>query len=119
MPQSFVPSVVTAVFSDWHEIKTFIERSAFVSTDSLHVIAGVLLQLLFAMVLRRPMSKWLPWLLVFAALLFNEAVDLWVEQWPSLAEQLGESAKDVLLTMFLPTVLMLAARSRRFMAGAR
>ena len=119
MPQSFVPSVITAVFSDWHAIKMFIERLAYVSTDSLHVIAGVLLQLLFAMVLRRPISTWLPWLLVFAALLFNEAVDLWVEQWPSLAEQLGESAKDVLLTMFLPTVLMLAARSRRLVAASR
>ena len=43
-------------------------------------------------------------------LLFNESVDLWAELWPSRAMQLGEGAKDIVLTMLLPTVLMLALR---------
>ena len=50
------------------------------------------------------------WLL--AAILWNEAVDLWVERWPDPGMQYGEGAKDVLLTMALPTILIWAARWR-------
>jgi hypothetical protein len=42
----------------------------------------------------------------------NEAGDLWVEQWPEPAMQYGEGLKDIVLTMFLPTVLILVARFR-------
>ena len=112
-------SLVTAVFADWHDLKTFVERAANVGTDSLHVIAGVLLQLLFAAVVRRPLSSWLPWLLVLLSLLFNEIVDLWVEQWPSLAMQLGESARDLVLTMFLPTALLVVVRRWPHLISAR
>jgi hypothetical protein len=95
---------------DWYSAKIFVERSVAVSTDSLHVIAGVAIQILVAIVLRRPLTNWLPWGIVLASLLFNEAVDLWVERWPSLAMQLGESTKDLLLTMVLPTLLALSLR---------
>jgi hypothetical protein len=39
-------------------------------------------------------------------------VDLWLEQWPDPGQQYGEGAKDLLLTMAVPTIIMLAARSR-------
>jgi hypothetical protein len=47
-------------------------------------------------------------------------VDLTLEQWPDKGWQYGESAKDVLLTMAVPTILMLAARLRPdlFRSGA-
>jgi diacylglycerol kinase len=119
MPDFAHWSVLTAVFANWYAMKIFLERLISVSTDSLHVIAGVVLQLLCALIARRPLSSWQPWLFVLVALMFNEAVDLWVERWPSLAMQLGESAKDFALTMLLPTVLMLAVRwSPRLAAGA-
>ena len=101
---------VSTLFAGWHEVKSLIEAIQVVSEDALHVIAGFLVQILFAAVLRRPLSSWGPWLAVVAILLFNEAVDFWVERWPSLAIQLGESVKDLLLTLFLPSVLMLALR---------
>ena len=110
MPASFLSPLVTSVFTDWYSAKIFVERSISVSTDSLHVLAGVALQLLVAFIIRRPLTNWLPWVCVLAALLFNEAVDLWVERWPSLAMQLGESTKDLLLTMVLPTLLALTLR---------
>jgi hypothetical protein len=103
-------TTISAVFTGWYDVKMIIERAGMVSTDALHVIAGVLLQLLFASILRRPLSAWLPWLLVLGLLLFNEAVDLWVERWPSLAMQIGEGVKDLLLTMILPTALLVASR---------
>jgi hypothetical protein len=37
---------------------------------------------------------------------------LWIEQWPDRGQQYGESAKDLLLTMAVPTILMAAARAR-------
>ena len=110
MSDSIVWQTVTAVFSSWYDVKMVLERAGTISTDAMHVIAGVLLQLLFASVLRRPLSNWLPWLSVFTVLLFNEAVDLWAERWPSLAMQLGEGVKDLMLTMLLPTALLAAFR---------
>lgn len=98
--------------SHWHQAKVFIEYTFRIEHGTLHVIVGTLLWLAFALLLRRPVTSWLPWLLVFAAILWNEIVDLWVEVWPDAARQYGDGFKDILLTMFVPTVLMLAARYR-------
>jgi hypothetical protein len=94
----------------WHEGKLFIEHAVNVSHDSLHVIIGVLLWLLFALLTRRPLSSWIPWLWIFAIIFWNETVDLWTEQWPDPGQQYGEGAKDLVMTMLLPTVLMFALR---------
>ena len=110
MGDSIVWQTVTAVFSSWYDAKMVIERAGTVSNDALHVIAGVLVQLVAAAILRRPLSAWLPWLVVLAALLFNEAVDLWVERWPSLGMQVAEGIKDLMLTMLLPSALLAALR---------
>ncbi|MCW3797071.1 hypothetical protein OMW55_04530 [Sphingomonas sp. BN140010] len=78
--------------------------------DSLHVIAGVLLQLVVAAILRTDVADRRPWLLAFGLELANEANDLVVERWPDPGMQWGEGAKDVLLTMLLPTLLLLLSR---------
>ena len=103
---------VVAAMSSWHQGKLFIEHAVANSHDSLHVIVGVLLWLVFGLICRRPVSCWRPWLWLFAVILWNETVDLWVEQWPNPGQQYGEGAKDVLITMLLPTVLMYAVRLR-------
>jgi len=96
----------------WYKAKMFIEHAAIVTSDALHVLIGVALWILAALVLKRRLTDWLPWLVVLAAILFNEAVDLWVEQWPQRAMQYGESAKDILLTLLLPSLLMALSRAR-------
>lgn len=96
----------------WYEAKMFIEHAAIVTSDALHVLVGVALWLVAGLLSRRRLTEKLPVLIVLVAVLANETVDLWVEQWPDAAMQYGESAKDVLLTMLLPTLLMFAARSR-------
>ena len=96
----------------WHQGKLFIEHAVTISHDSLHVIVGVLLWVVFGLILRRPLSSWLPWLWIFAVILWNETVDLWVEQWPDPGQQYGEGAKDIMVTMFVPTLILLAARAR-------
>lgn len=98
--------------SSWHQAKLFLEHSVAVSNDALHVILGVVVQLIAALLLRRPVSALTPWLAALAITIWNEAVDLWSDQWPHAGMQYGESAKDVALTMLLPTALLLAARLR-------
>ncbi|QIL02418.1 hypothetical protein G7078_06185 [Sphingomonas sinipercae] len=93
-----------------HDAKMFIEHSSSVSPDALHMLTGCVLLVLLALTLRRPLSSLRPWAGTFALLLLNEALDLWVEQWPSMAMQLGESAKDLWITMAVPTAIMLTAR---------
>lgn len=88
--------------------------------DALHVIAGVAVQLLVAAVLRMSVGSWRPWLAVLGLELLNEAADLLVERWPHPGMQVGEAANDLVLTMALPTALMLAGRYRpSLFSGAR
>jgi len=98
--------------ASWHQGKLFVEHAVSVRHDSLHVMAGVVVLLAIGLLMRRPISSWRPWLWALALALWNEVVDLWVERWPDPGQQYGEGAKDLLLTMFLPTLLMLAARWR-------
>lgn len=98
--------------SSWHQGKLFVEHAVSISHDSLHLIVGVLVWLAVGLVSRRPLTGWVPWAWTFAFILWNETVDLWTERWPDAGMQFGEGAKDLALTMLLPTVLMFAARSR-------
>ena len=105
-------NAVTGTMTGWYEAKMFIEHASLVSSDALHLLAGTLVWLLAAFFLRKPVTRWLPWMILLALIAFNEIVDLWIERWPDLAMQYGETAKDLVLTMALPTVLMLTARAR-------
>ena len=80
--------------------------------DALHVLAGVLLQFAGMAVWRRGLGDLRPWFLAVTFTLLNEGYDLWAEQWPSLGMQLGEGAKDVALTLLLPSLLLILARVR-------
>lgn len=103
---------LTGAMSLWHQGKLFIEHSLAISHNSLHIFVGVLAWIAIGLLLRRPLTAWTPWLWVLALILWNETVDLWIEQWPDPGQQYGEGAKDLLLTMFVPTVIMFAARFR-------
>ena len=103
---------VTGGMMTWYEAKMFIEHASVVNSDGLHVLIGVPAWLAVALALRRSLADRLPWLILLALTLLNECVDLWAEQWPDKAMQFGESAKDVLLTMTLPTLLLFAVRLR-------
>jgi hypothetical protein len=98
--------------TSWHQSKLFVEHSVAMSHDSLHIIVGALLWLAFGLLLRRPLTFWRPWLGVLVFILWNETVDLSLEQWPDPGWQYGESAKDLILTLSMPTLMMAAARLR-------
>jgi diacylglycerol kinase len=96
----------------WYQVKLFVEHASGISMDALHILVGFILFLLAARLLKTSVASPLPWLVLLMLELLNEAYDLHVELWPNLASQLGEGAKDILLTMALPTVLGLLARWR-------
>ena len=97
-------------FLDWYQFKLFMERASGVSMDALHVLAGVAIFLLIAALLRRGIASGRPLTVLLMLELCNEAYDLSVERWPDLGMQLGEGAKDVVLTIALPAVLTAVAR---------
>ncbi len=105
-------SVISNSAGWWYESKLFIEHALAVSHDSLHVMTGVMIQRAVALAFRRTLASWLPWTAVFGFALANEGVDLWVERWPSPGMQFGEGAKDIVLTILLPSILLVAARVR-------
>ena len=116
----FWTALISAMGS-WHQGKLFVEHSLKVEHDALHVIAGVLVWLAIAAVLRKPLSNWRPLGWLFALALWNEVVDLWVELWPDLGMQLGEGAKDLVLTLLVPAILawLIRARPKMFARGSR
>lgn len=105
-----IVAILDGISGCWNEAKTFVEHMIGFSNDAIHILAGVCIQLLIAALLRVSLRSLKPWLVVLTIQILNEASDLWLEVWPSYAMQWGESAKDVLLTMGLPTLLLLVAR---------
>ena len=97
---------------DWYQLKLFAAHSTGISMDALHVILGVVLQLLIALFFRSSVARPMPLLAVLALELVNEANDFRVEIWPDPGMQFGEAVKDVVLTMFIPTLIFLVARRR-------
>jgi len=97
---------------DWYQVKLFLEHATGFSMDALHVVAGVMLQLIIALLMRSSLARPAPLLCVLGLELFNEANDFRVEIWPQPGMQLGESANDVVMTMLLPFVIFLVARYR-------
>jgi diacylglycerol kinase len=95
---------------DWYQLKLFVQHASGFSMDALHVVAGVVLQLVIAFVCRTSVARPLPLLAVLGLELVNEASDFRVERWPDSAMQFGESAKDIVLTLLVPVLLFLIAR---------
>ena len=98
--------------TSWYQVKMFIEHASGISMDALHILIGFTLFLLASRLLRRPLGSFLPWSALLLVELANEAYDLGVELWPNLVSQFGECAKDVLLTMALPSLVLAIARWR-------
>ena len=105
-------SAMQSLALDWHQVKLFLQHASGTSMDALHVIVGVVLLFAVALLLRTTVARPLPLLVVLLVQILNEASDFRVEIWPEVGMQLGEAAKDVVLTMLVPTLIFLAARYR-------
>jgi len=94
---------------NWIEFKDYLSQISDLDQDALHVYAAVLIQLAAAALFRRSLASILPWLTVWAVLIVNEALDLWlpdegIGQW-----QVAGGIQDSWNTMALPTMLWLLA----------
>ena len=114
-------SLLYSLMSAYQTMKAFVEQVSPVTSDAIHVLVGCAAILVISLLSRRTLSEWLPWVGVLVLELLNEAVDLSIEHWPTRTRQFGESAKDILLTMAVPTLLLACARTfpRLWNSGAR
>jgi hypothetical protein len=117
---SFLTKIIGAVSwlgSGFSDYKTLFERSISIHDDAVHVMIGIVLQLLAAVLLRKSITDLRALLFVLGAEIINETNDILQDLWPSAAMQLGESMKDLLLTMALPAVLFVVARRWPWILG--
>lgn len=104
--------VLTEVASVWGPIKIDFEKALGLSPDALHIHAGVLLLLLFAWAMRRPLHDWRPWLALFAIEFANEIIDM-NQLAGSVESNWPASRHDLINTMVVPTILLVYYRLRR------
>jgi len=97
---------------DWFEIKNWLELSTGLARDSLHVYAGVGVQLFVALIFRRSLASPVPWLFVAFAAFANEFYDYSVVQAPQNREPVyfDEAVSDIWNTLLLPTLFLVIAR---------
>ncbi len=81
--------------------------------DALHVYAGLATLFLSALLLRKPLRSWLPWLMVLLVAVAAELLDLRDDSLTSGRLRWGASAHDIVNTLVWPTVILLLARKSR------
>ena len=99
--------------SPLQQTKFFIVNHVHLAKDALHIYVALVLFLGSAALFRWPLKSWRPWLLVLIAALIGEAWDLRDSLVYHTRIELGGNLKDILNTIFWPTVLVLLARGTR------
>jgi len=94
---------------DWYSIKLLVVEQTALSRDALHILFGAAGQILVAFVIRRSLAHPVPWLAVLIGQCANEFYDLAREEWSDRAMWPG-SVRDLLVTMAIPTALLLLTR---------
>jgi hypothetical protein len=97
----------------WHDIKEAVNDATGLSQDALHIYFGVALLLVTARLLKRPAWDPLPWAIVAAAAVLNEAQDFRTMWRVGRTLEIGTSIRDVFNTVALPAAMLLRARFRR------
>ena len=100
-------------------VKFEVEQAVPFDADWLHLLIGPVIFAAAALVTRKPMSSWTPWLAVLAIAGLNELADLAVDQSPNRLGAYAENVTDFLLTIAVPTVIMIAARRFPGLIGSR
>jgi len=101
---------VTLDLQFWAQLKEATELVSGWPATALHILLGVIGQLLVAALLRTSIADLRPWGVILLLELANEALDLRGERWLNLLQQIAEGASDLLATLLLPTLLLLLAR---------
>jgi hypothetical protein len=99
--------------SPLQQTKFFIVNHVHLAKDALHIYVALALFFGSAALFRWPLKSWRPWLLVLIAALIGEAWDLRDSLVYGTRIELGGNLKDIVNTIFWPTVLVLLARGTR------
>ena len=89
-------------------MKTDLSELLHLSKDALHIHIGIGLYLAAMLAFRRGPGSWWPWLAVLGFELLNEAIDIFHHGFSHL--EVSGSIKDLLNTMFWPSVVLTVAR---------
>jgi hypothetical protein len=92
-----------------------------IAKDALHIYLAFVIQIGAALILRKSLASWAPWLTVLAFELVNEGLDMWLGEEAHLKQWQFDGAKhDIVNTMILPTALLLLCRyAPRLFSGRR
>jgi hypothetical protein len=100
-------------------IKAAIVTFTDLGRDALHVYAGLATLFLSALMLRKPLRSWWPWIIVLTVAAGAELLDLRDDSITIGNLRWGASAHDILNTLFWPTVILLLARRTALFNAAR
>ncbi len=106
---------------DWLGLKG-VAATLLLEKDALHVYAAFAIQVAAALVMRKSLGHWGPWLMVLGFALINESLDMLLGEEASIKPwQVRGAAHDLVNTMVLPTALLILSRFRPglFSAGVR
>lgn len=96
----------------WRPMKNGFEESIPIAPEAIHVLVGVCIQLFAAWWMKRSIAEWRPWFVVLFLIVVNESADLFSRQWPWTHRHVMASVTDLLLTLSVPTLLLVAVRIR-------
>jgi hypothetical protein len=96
--------------SGFQHAKILLGNYAHLGKDALHIYVGLGLFLGSALLFRWPLRSWRPWLVALAGAFAGEIWDLFDILHEGRRLQWHSQAKDILNTIFWPTMLMLLAR---------
>ena len=94
----------------YNGLKTQLSEFLGITKDALHVHMGLAIFVGVALVFRRSLASWIPWLALLAFELGNELMDMFYFHPAYIGFDLGDSPKDIVNTMFWPTVVFIVAR---------
>ena len=101
----------------YNALKTQLSELLSITKDALHIHIGLAIFLGAALIFRRSLASWLPWLALLAFEFANELMDIFHFHGGAIGFEVGDSLKDILNTMFWPTVVLLAARWQKRRRG--
>jgi hypothetical protein len=100
-------------------VKYWLVQHVGLAKDALHVYVALALFFGAALLFRWPLRSWKPWLVVLAAALAGEAWDLRDSRAYRDPIDLGANLKDVVNTLFWPSVILILARTTSVFERAR
>ena len=112
-------SVFWYVVDTWLAIKAPLEQSLPFDSAWLHVVIGPLVFVTAAALLRKPLTSWLPWLVLAFLAFLNEVADLVPHRWPESPKLFVENGRDFVLSMAVSTIILVVARWRRSKSATR